>query len=96
MVSDLLPEGGHGITLLQIEYFLKTVETGSISKAAAKLYISQPTISRSITALEREFGVQLLFREKAISLTGAGDRFYRHARILAQAASHLSEAMLQY
>lgn len=96
MLSDRLPEGGHGMTLLQIEYFLKTVETGSISKAAAELYISQPTISRSITALEREFGVQLLFREKTISLTGAGERFYHHARILFKAASELSEAMLQY
>lgn len=81
------------MTLIQLEYFLKTVETGSISKAATELYISQPTISRAISELEKEFGIQLLFREKTIVPTSAGKVFYQYALSIAQSISELTEAM---
>ena len=83
------------MTLLQLEYFLKTVETGSISKAAAELYVSQPTISRAITELEKEFDIQLLFREKTIIPTSAGKIFHQYSLSIAQTLKELTEKMHQ-
>lgn len=56
------------------EYFLTVAAERSISKAAEKLYISQPYLSQHIIRLEESFQVQLLDREKTpITLTPAGE-----------------------
>lgn len=56
------------------EYFLTVAAEQSISKAAEKLYISQPYLSQHIIRLEESFQVQLLDREKTpLSLTPAGE-----------------------
>lgn len=56
------------------EYFLTVAAEGSISKAAEKLYISQPYLSQHIIRLEEGFQVRLLDREKTpITLTPAGE-----------------------
>lgn len=55
------------------EYFLTVAEVGSISKAAEKLFISQPYLSRHIIRLEEGLHVKLLNREKVpLQLTPAG------------------------
>ena len=62
-----------------IESFLAVVKYGSISKAAASLYISQPTLSRRITELEKELGTSLLIRQRGrsrVELTPQGRSFY--------------------
>ncbi len=60
-----------------INYFLSVCTSGSLSEAAKNLYISQPTLSRRITALEGEIGVELLYRSSTgITLTPAGKMFY--------------------
>jgi DNA-binding transcriptional LysR family regulator len=65
----------------QLEAFIKVVELGSFSKAADELYVSQPSISNYITALEKELDVVLLNRStKALSTTLAGERFLEKAR----------------
>lgn len=46
----------------QLEYFLKICETGSISRAAAKLYISQQALSKNIENLENSLGLPLFYR----------------------------------
>lgn len=84
------------MTLTQIEYFLKTVETGSPSKAAAELYVSQPTISRAISELETEFGVQLFYRGKKMVTTHAGTIFCKYATEVARSARELTEAIRDY
>jgi len=64
----------------QIEYFASIAETGSFSKAAEELYISQSSLSKQIIALEKELGVKLFDRSKRrISLTEAGKMFHKHA-----------------
>lgn len=69
--------------LRQIEYFLKVVDSGSFSSAAAELYISQSSLSKQVIALEDELGVQLFDRTKRkISLTPAGKSFVPDARNL--------------
>ena len=65
------------ISLGQIQYFLKVAEFRSFTKAAAHFYLTQPTISKSIAALESMLGVLLFVRGKqSIRLTPAGRHLY--------------------
>lgn len=63
-------------TLRQLEYFLAAAEAGSITIAAARKRISQPSISAAISLLEAEFGVNLFVRNpsQGVVLTLAGQR----------------------
>lgn len=64
----------------QIESFLSVVKYKSFSRAAKDLYLTQPTISNNIQALEKELNTTLLNRtSKTISLTDAGKLFYKYA-----------------
>lgn len=61
-----------------LEYFYVTVNCGSISLAANTLYLSQPYLSRRLSALEKEIGASLLNRgHDGIELTAAG-KIYLH------------------
>ena len=65
----------------QQEYFVAIVEEGSISKAAKKLYISQPTLSQFLAKLENSLNVRLVTRSNnMISLTEAGRLYYEYAK----------------
>ena len=71
--------------------FVKTVETGSFTRAAALLHYSQSGVSRMIADLEQEWGVTLLERGKAgVVLTGDGARLLPHARALCAEYARLS------
>lgn len=60
-----------------LEYFIKVVDTGSFTKAADELYISQSAISQQIKSLEDEFGIKLMIRnKKGFELTPAGKYVY--------------------
>lgn len=64
-----------------LRYFITVVNERNISKAANKLHISQPTISRQIKDLEAELGVTLLERgSRSIELTPSGNYFANQAR----------------
>ena len=57
----------------QLEYFVAVAEAKSISKAARKLHVAQPPISRQIAMLEDELKVCLFLRtNKGVELTEAG------------------------
>jgi len=64
------------------EYFIAIVEEGSLSAAAHRLYISQPTLSQFLHKLEQDENTQLLIRGRnnAISLTEAGKLYYESAK----------------
>jgi DNA-binding transcriptional LysR family regulator len=67
--------------LQQLALFVRTVESGSFSKAAREFGLSQPSVSRSIAALERRLGVKLLIRTtRQVSATDAGDALVGRAR----------------
>ena len=53
-------------TLRQIEYFIATAETGSITLASERVNISQPSISTAIAHLEEELGTQLFIRRLSL------------------------------
>lgn len=62
--------------LRQLRYFLTVARCGSFSKASAMLEVEQPALSRSLKALERELGVQLLHRHgRGVRLTERGQEF---------------------
>ena len=65
----------------QLRNFIEVADCGSINKAAEKLYISQPNLSRSIHALEEEMGKSLLERNnRGVVLTQTGKLLYYYAR----------------
>ncbi len=67
--------------LKQLEAFVKVVELQSFSKAAERLYLTQPTISAHIVSLEKEFGLKFLDRTtKNVRTTVAGERLYEYAK----------------
>ena len=64
----------------QLQCFIKVVECGSISAAAKKLYISQPSLSRIIHSLEEEMGTPLLHRtSRGVELTSTGKQMYYYS-----------------
>ncbi len=67
--------------LKQLEAFVKVVEERSFSGAARGLYLTQPTVSIHITALEKELGIKLLERTtKKVAPTKEGERLYEYAK----------------
>jgi len=66
------------MTYLEVQAFLTIAETGSVSKAAELLYISQPALSYRLQTLEKELNCQLIERQQGVrksTLTDAGVRF---------------------
>ncbi len=68
------------MTIQQAQYVLEIARCGSISKAAAALYLSQPALSAQLRALEEELDCRLFRRSpQGVALTEAGSSFCRHA-----------------
>lgn len=75
---------------LEIEVFIRVAESGSFSRAAQELELSQPSTSRIITGLEARLGVKLLLRTtRNVALTEAGAVFLAKAR---QATADVEDA----
>ncbi len=69
--------------LRQLEYFLAIAKARSLTLAAAELGVAQPTLTRSIRALEEELGVKLFRRQpRGVELTSYGESLFRHAQTL--------------
>ena len=69
------------MTLTQIQYVLAVAETGTISAAAKRLFIAQPSLTASIKELENELQVTLFRRtNKGVTLTPEGEEFLGYAR----------------
>jgi LysR family transcriptional regulator, benzoate and cis,cis-muconate-responsive activator of ben and cat genes len=78
--------------LRQLRHFVAVAEEGNISRAAQKVFLTQPALSRQIKALEEEVGQCLLDRHAhSISLTAAGETLLREARELLQHADQVLE-----
>lgn len=71
------------LDLWQLEIFCAVAELKSFSRAAEALFVSQPTVTSHISALEKRLGVKLFDRTtRKVTLTPAGKLLYRHAKAL--------------
>ena len=69
------------MTLQQLHYILTIAETGSLSKAAEVLYVSQPSLTNSVKDLEKELGFDVFYRGgRGMVPTGEGEDFLLYAR----------------
>ena len=69
------------MTIRHLHIFIAVAETGSMSAAAKRLFISQPTVSQVIAEMEEEYGVLLFERlSKRLCITDAGSRLLDYAR----------------
>ncbi len=79
----------------QLRYFLKVAEERNITVAARALHVSQPTLSREIQNLEKEYGRQLFIRRsRSVELTDYGILLRRRAKELVNMADQLDKEML--
>ncbi len=66
-----------------MQYFVVTAEEGNVGRAARRLRMAQPPLSRQIRALEDELGVALFAREpRGMRLLPAGEAFLARARVI--------------
>lgn len=78
--------------LRHLRYFIAVAEERHIGRAASRLHISQPPLTRQIQKLEEELGVQLFIRtSKGMELTPAGELFLEEARNIRSAVQQAAE-----
>lgn len=80
-------------TLRQLEYFVAVAESGSVTKAAEAIHLSQSALSTALVELERALGVQLFLRHHArgVTLTAAGEQLLSASRTLLEQAAELAD-----
>jgi len=82
--------------LRQIRYFVAVADARSFTRAAEKLHIAQPPLSRQIQLLESELGVQLLQRNsRPLQITAAGRVFYEQALQVLHRVEQMKAATIQ-
>lgn len=78
----------------QIHYFSEIIKSGSFSKAADNLFVSQPTISNVVKDLEKELETKLLLRTtRKLELTDAGRLLYEYSQNLSSSLLHFHEEL---
>ena len=82
--------------LAQLEFFLRVVEEGSFSKAADRVFRTQPAVSIAVRRLEEEIGAPLFDRaQKTPTLTDAGEVLYDYAQRILALRDHAREAVAE-
>mgnify|MGYP001725014772 CR=1 FL=1 len=80
------------MTLQQLAYLVAVAECGSITDAAERLFISQPSLSAAIHNLEKEMGVTAFVRSnKGVAVTREGEELLSFARMLLEQADIMQE-----
>ncbi|MBR6403943.1 MAG: LysR family transcriptional regulator [Eubacterium sp.] len=80
------------MTLKQLHYIVTVAETGSITDAARKLFIAQPSLTSAIHEIENEYNISIFYRSnKGIKPTPEGDEFLGYARQVLEQASLMNE-----
>lgn len=80
------------MTLQQLKYVTTIANIGSISEAAKRLFVSQPSLTKAIKELEKEMGITIFDRtNKGITVSKEGERFLGYARQVLEQAVLLEE-----
>ncbi len=83
------------MTLQQLKYILSIVQYGSISEAAKRLFIAQPSLSNAVRDLEQELGIEIFLRSaRGIALSSEGAEFLAYARQVVEQAELLEQRYL--
>ncbi|NLL66525.1 MAG: LysR family transcriptional regulator [Clostridiaceae bacterium] len=83
------------MTIRHLRIFIEVVDSGKMSTAATRLYISQPTVSQAIRELEQHYGVLLFERlNKKLFITEKGKRLLSYARNVVKQFDDMEEMML--
>lgn len=83
--------------LISLALFVRTVEAGSLSKAAEQSHIALAAASRRIALMEHRYGVKLLYRSsQGVEPTPAGKALVFHARRMLEQAEHLQADLSDY
>ncbi|MBQ5311886.1 MAG: LysR family transcriptional regulator [Oscillospiraceae bacterium] len=78
------------MTLQQLRYIIEIAETGSITMAAQRLFIAQPSLSKSVAELEKEMGITIFNRSnRGVYLSEDGTKFLSYARQIVEQAELL-------
>jgi DNA-binding transcriptional LysR family regulator len=81
------------VSLAQIRYFVAVAEEGNVGRAAEKLHVTQPPLSRQIHALEAEIGTPLFVRTpRGMTLLPSGEAFLHRARRILNAVEEATAA----
>lgn len=80
------------MTLQQLKYIIAVASEGTISEAAKKLYITQPSLTAAIKELETEFGITIFNRtNKGVILSTEGEEFLGYARQVIEQTNLIEE-----
>ncbi|WP_372998825.1 LysR family transcriptional regulator [Lutispora sp.] len=84
------------MTIRHLRIFIEVVDSGKMSIAASRLFISQPTVSQAIRELEEHYGGLLFERlSKKLYITAKGQRLLSYARNVVKQFDDMEEAMVQ-
>jgi len=79
--------------LRHLKYFVAVADERNITRAAGRLRVAQPSLSRQLSDLENEVGVKLLVRGRhGVTMTAAGREFHRRAKALLSDAVRAADA----
>lgn len=84
-----------GMTLAQLKYIVTIADTGTISGAAKKLFISQPSLTEAVREIENEMGIKIFSRtNKGVILSAEGEEFLGYARQVIEQTNLIEERYL--
>ncbi|MBQ2801340.1 MAG: LysR family transcriptional regulator [Lachnospiraceae bacterium] len=83
------------MTLQQLKYIVTVAETGNITEAAKRLFISQPSLTNAIRELEKEMQITIFHRtNKGVIISNEGDTFLSYARQVLEQVGLMEEKFL--
>lgn len=84
------------MTLQQLKYVIKIAQTGSFHTAADQLFVTQPSLSKSVSELEKEMSITIFYRSnRGVTLTDDGTKFLSYARQVIEQANLLEHQYKQ-